>query len=52
MPLGFGWEKWFRDFVSLFITIGFYDELNNLIKEHVDALVNNYSDATEVINAD
>ena len=27
-------------------------ELNNLIKEHVDALVNNYSDATEVINAD
>lgn len=26
--------------------------MNNLIKEHADALVNNYSDATEVINAD
>ena len=52
VPLGFGWEKWFRDFVSLFITIGFYGKLNNLIKEHVDTLVNNYSDVTEVINID
>lgn len=27
-------------------------ELNTLIKEHADALVNNYGEATNVINAD
>lgn len=26
--------------------------LNNLIKEHADALVNNYGESTNVINAD